>query len=499
MNHLNKYCGKSISHYRLDGKEWRIGPFPVDGYDSRENVVYQFHGCYFHGHQCPLTANVKNAKWLKNRQSRYDKTRSATEYIKSRGYRVEEMYECQFKTFCRENPRIYSIIAESRPSYAKRHRGKLSEKQITRAVRDDALFGMVECDIEVPEQWDAEFAERMTLSPREYFSEMCPLFSNTDVAFDDIGQHMQEHVRAYGLSEKPRRLLVGGTKARQILLATPLLRWYLDHGMKITKIYQVVEFRRQSCFKGFVEEVSKARRAGDASPDLSIIADTMKLIGNSGYGSLIMDKTKHRDIAYKRGENEACMSVNRPQFRQMTCLNEDDGYYEIESAKRVINMDLPIQLGYFILQYAKLRMLEFYYDFVDRYVDRSDFEYIEMDTDSAYMAISAPTLEEVIKPEMMGEFRYGLEGLCDNRKRDATCRWLPRACCETHAKFDKRVPGLFKTEFEGHEMIGLCSKTYVVKGDSETKFSSKGISKRFVENPLSITRTSLPRRTRSPA
>ncbi len=45
-----------------------------------------------------------------------------------------------------------------------------------------------------------------------------------------------------------------------------------------------------------------------------------------------------------------------------------------------------------------------------------------MDTDSAYMAISAPTLEHVIKPEMMGEFRCGLVGLCDNRKRDATCR-----------------------------------------------------------------------------
>lgn len=45
-------------------------------------------------------------------------------------------------------------------------------------------------------------------------------------------------------------------------------------------------------------------------------------------------------------------------------------------------------------------MLEFYYDFMDVYVDRLDFEYCEMDTDSAYMAISGPCLESVIKPEM---------------------------------------------------------------------------------------------------
>ena len=139
---------------------------------------------------------------------------------------------------------------------------------------------MVECDIEIPEQWGHDF--KMTLPPKEYFSEMCPLFCNTDVGFDDIGDHMQAHVRAQGLSDKPRRLLVSGTKARQILLATPLLKWYLDHGLKVTKIYQVVEYRKKACFRSFVEEVSDARRAGDASPELAIIADTMKLIGNSG-------------------------------------------------------------------------------------------------------------------------------------------------------------------------------------------------------------------------
>jgi hypothetical protein len=46
----------------------------------------------------------------------------------------------------------------------------------------------------------------------------------------------------------------------------------------------------------------------------------------------------------------------------------------------------------------ELRMLEFYYDFMDVFVDRSDFQYCAMDADSAYMALSATSLEEVIKP-----------------------------------------------------------------------------------------------------
>ena len=55
-------------------------------------------------------------------------------------------------------------------------------------------------------------------------------------------------------------------------------------------------------------------------------------------------------------------------------------------------------------QLAKLRMLEFYYDFVDKFVDRRDFELIQMDTDSNYMAISCEKLEDVVKPEMRAQF-----------------------------------------------------------------------------------------------
>ena len=44
-------------------------------------------------------------------------------------------------------------------------------------------------------------------------------------------------------------------------------------------------------------------------------------------------------------------------------------------------------------QYAKLRMLQFYYDFLDKYLDRSDFQMCEKDTDSAYIAISGKSVE----------------------------------------------------------------------------------------------------------
>ncbi len=79
-------------------------------------------------------------------------------------------------------------------------------------------------------------------------------------------------------------------------------------------------------------------------------------------------------------------------------------------------------------------MLQFYYDFLDKYLDRSDFEYCEMDTDSAYIAISGERVEYLIKPETMREFK------------DDKCNWFPRTDTIEHAKYDKRTPGLFKVE-----------------------------------------------------
>ena len=77
----------------------------------------------------------------------------------------------------------------------------------------------------------------------------------------------------------PRRMLVGSYYGDKILLATPLLRWYLDHGLEVLHVYQVIEYDPIPCFRRFGDAVSEARRAGDVHRDRAVIADTMKLLG----------------------------------------------------------------------------------------------------------------------------------------------------------------------------------------------------------------------------
>ena len=111
-----------------------------------------------------------------------------------------------------------------------------------------------------------------------------------------------------------------------------------------------------------------------------------------------MDKTRHRKVKYIKGEIPARIAMNKPRFISLTELGDD--FYECEENKEEIKLDLPIVLKLFILQYTKLRMLEFYYDFVDRYIAREDYELAEMD--SLYLALFGENLESVIKRASSG-------------------------------------------------------------------------------------------------
>ena len=179
-----------------------------------------------------------------------------------------------------------------------------------------------------------------------------------------------------------------------------------------------------------------------------------------------MNKEKHISMTYANKEN-ITKKINDPHFKDLNEISDES--YEVFSSKRKIKMNVPLQVGAAVYDLAKLRMLEFYFDFIDNYIDRSDFQYLQMDTDSAYIAFSAQNFEDLIKPELK-------EHYLQNKYK-----WFPRDDTKENAKFDKRTPGLFKVEYTGKSLIGLCPKMYFVEGadneEKKYKFSSKGIQK----------------------
>ncbi|RUS83075.1 hypothetical protein EGW08_009161 [Elysia chlorotica] len=455
--------------HKFNNKEKSLGDrrIRVDGWDAQNKTVYQFHGCFFHGHECYKTegygdVNLVNGKTF---QELRDATNEITHYLRNDvGVQIVEMYECEWEQMKEEQEEINTFVQSRFPQPLSPFptSSSISLTSILRAVFDGHLFGLVQCDITVPE------------SLRSYFSEMPPIFKNIEVSRKDIGPFMGKYASENKLLEQPRRTLIGSFIGKNIFLTTPLLRWYLEHGLVVERVYQVVEYKPSRCFQGFADIVSENRRTGDLDPTKAVIAETFKLLGNSAYGKSLENLENRRDVVYTTGENVGNL-VNNCLFRTSTPLDHND-LFEVESAKNKVRWNLPLQIGFFVYQYAKLRMLQFHYDFVDKFLSRDDYQLCEMDTDSLYMALSTDSLEKAVRPHLRQIFyqeypKWFPATACDSHHKqfvETRTRgevWDPLPCCKARASFDKRTPGLFKIEFLGMEWLPCEAKHIMLLGN----------------------------------
>ena len=177
----------------------------------------------------------------------------------------------------------------------------------------------------------------------------------------------------------------------------PLLLFYLQLGLVCKKIHRFLQYTPIKCFDNFVQSAVDARRQRDENPNSSVVAETMKLRASSSYGYQIMDGSRHTLTKFLTDERTHS-AINSKTFKELNHIT--DQLYEVELVKSEIEHSEPIIVGFFILQYAKLRMLGLYYNFFEKFCDTDKYEELEMDTDSLYLAfLSEENLEDVILPE----------------------------------------------------------------------------------------------------
>ena len=80
---------------------------------------------------------------------------------------------------------------------------------------------------------------------------------------------------------------------------------------------------------------------------------------------------KHLKTTFTTNEELVDESFRLPFFED---LEEINTMFEIKERKWQVTMMRLYQCGTAVYQLAKLRMLEIYYDFLDKYLDWHDFE-----------------------------------------------------------------------------------------------------------------------------
>ena len=152
----------------IDSKNSKI-PFPSTAAIGIKSAL---------GHDChPTKGKEINEKRKRPVKELLKETKTNSKYIRDQGYKVVEMLECDWRRLKKTSSQVPQFLNTKFRRPLDRHK-TLTETQNLTAIRSESLFGVVECDIRVPD----------SLKPA--FAEMPPVLKNTNIS---SGLHWRIH------------------------------------------------------------------------------------------------------------------------------------------------------------------------------------------------------------------------------------------------------------------------------------------------------------------
>ena len=319
-----------IESFYTTSRQKKIDSFRIDGFCSHCNTVFEAMGCFYHFCPCQELRPSLTEEDIKrgSRKTELDELRRG--YIQEKGFTVIEIWECEWWRLCKTTTNVKLHIWENFP-----YRRSPTKHQLLEGIKKVNLFDYVQCNIEVAENLRSDFAD----FPR--------IFKNTLVSKKYIADLMKTHAEEEGIMSQPQIMMMSSFTLQNGTLITPLLLFYLQLGLVVTKLHRFVESTSKKRFNSFVQAAVDARRKGDQDPNSSVVAETMKLLANSSYSYQIMHRSRHTVTKYLSNEKTHA-TINSKLFKRLDHMN--NSLYEVELAKAQIEDKEPIIVGFFILQ-----------------------------------------------------------------------------------------------------------------------------------------------------
>ena len=264
-------------------------------------------------------------------------------------------------------------------------------------------------------------------------------------------------------------------------ITPPILNFCLYLGLECTQTHRFVQYTHLKCFINFVQSAVNVRRKRDENPHSGVVAETRKLLANGSYRCQTMDRCWQTMTKYLNVE-KAPKAINNKFIKRRSYLK--DNLYVVESIESNVEHKEPIIAGLFIVQSAKLRMLELFHNFCHKLWDFCSFEEKEMDTDSLYLPLAHNSPEDCIRTELKDFWNTIQNNDCSIEfSANSISDFFHQKGCERHIKHNKREPRLFKEEFRCVDKVCLWRKTdcCLDKSTDKIKFSGKSLNGRTLE------------------
>ena len=98
-----------------------------------------------------------------------------------------------------------------------------------------------------------------------------------------------------------------------------VLKQALDHGLKLKKVYRVIEFDQEAWLKKCINFNTELRK--NALNDFE--KDFFKLMNNAVFGKTMENVRKHRDIKLVKTDHRRNKLVSEPNYHTMKLINDN--------------------------------------------------------------------------------------------------------------------------------------------------------------------------------
>ena len=132
----------------------------------------------------------------------------------------------------------------------------------------------------------------------------------------------------------------------------------LDHGFKITKVHEIIQFDQEVWLKPYIDMNTRLRT--EAKNDFE--KDYFKLKIDAFYGKTKGNPRNHRDIRIVTSGKKRSILASEPNYHSTKYISED--LLIMEMKKTEVKMNKPLYLGHSILDISKTLMYEFWYVYI---------------------------------------------------------------------------------------------------------------------------------------
>lgn len=253
------------------------------------------------------------------------------------------------------------------------------------------------------------------------------------------------------------------------------LKQAVEHGLVIKKIHRVLTYKQKPWLKPFVDFCTEQRKQAKSENEKALF----KLFVNSVFGKTMENIMKRQNIkfAYDEKSLQKMMKLPSHQANQHPqYINES--LWAVSMNKKEVLLNVPIYVGFTILELSKRHMYEFHYDYIkSKFGNRAKLLFTDTDSLCYHITMTNEATDNDI------DFYDVIKDDCD--KYFDTSEYP-----EDHKLYSKKnakVVGLFKDEAKGRhiiEFIGLRSKMYSEQFDDidddgkDYKGRAKGIKEK---------------------